>query len=235
MVGAAVRGGRLRLLVRDTRVRKGARVTSAATARALMLTGGLIVCLALPGRALSAPALGPCGGHARVDPGAGVGPLRLGMPVADVERLLGTPPMPVRQGTVAGVPWEDWYFFPRTDVEVFAKDSAVVQIVLGAGTPDTRGCATAEGIQLGSPAAALRAAYGAPDGVSIVRNQGGGQVIAFWVYDKRGLQVILDTGNDVLGLEIFTSGTFCSVQDSLRALGWPRLDCAAFTPPLSGR
>ncbi len=142
--------------------------------------------------------------------------------------------MPVRRGTVAGSPWEDWYFFPRTDVEVLAKESAVVQIVVGAGTADTRECVTAEGIRLGSPAAAIQAAYGTPEGVFSLRRQSGDQIIAFWVYDKRGLQVVFDTGNDVLGLEIFTPGTFCSLQDSLRLLGWPRLDCALLTPPLSG-
>ncbi len=157
--------------------------------------------------------------------------MRLGMPLAEVGRLLGAPPTPVRHGTVAGSSWEDWYFFPRTDVEVVAKDSAVVQIVVGAGTADTRGCVTAEGIRLGSP---IQAAYGTPEGVFSLRRQSGGQIITFWVYDKRGLQVVFDSGNDVLALAIFTPGTFCSLQDSLRVLGWPRLDCALLTPPLSG-
>jgi len=207
------------------------RISSAAGV--LVLTGSLIAGLGLPGPATLAQSPGVCASDTQVVPGAAVGPLRLGMPVAEGGRLLGTPPLPVKKGTISTSTWEQWYFFPRTDVELLAKDSAVVRIVVGAGTPDTRRCATPEGIRLGSPGSALTASYGAPDGASILRNGDDSQVMAFWVYDKRGLQVMLDSGNRVLALDIFTPGAFCGLQESLRALGWDGEDCAALTPPLS--
>ena|SRR6266478_1784188 len=193
----------------------------------------LIMCTLVAGMSLSAPHCFPqrriCDDAPTIVPGEAIGKLKLGMPVEEVAQLLGKPDLSEKNGKAGNSEWRQLYYYPSSDVQVEAQDGRVVKIMLGSGTQDTLKCSTSEGLRLGSQVTGkVKKSLGEPDGKD---NAGG--VIARWVYNKRGLELLVNPQGQVLAIVVFLRGTYCSVSEAEGTMGWVNHACADFKPPLS--
>lgn len=182
------------------------------------------------------PAAKFCAKHPMVKPGVGVGELKLGMPVSEVSKILGAPPIPIRnyseKTSTAGTnvsKWAKLNYYPVLDVSVVTQNSIVVEIRIGPGTPNTGGCHTKEGIGIGGRMSRkIAKAYGKPDAEMPVALNA-----KFVVYNDLGVSLIVNKQGQVLLVELFAPGTFCTLNEKLIAASWGGpWGCSKLTPPL---
>ena len=101
---------------------------------------------------------------------------------------------------------------PNTGLHLYAWNGRLARITLDGTERGTRlrNCTTKEGIRLGSPAQAVRRAYGAPEyGASYSWD-------TYWIYDSRGLFVRtarpgLADGEAVISITVFAPSAFCEI------------------------
>lgn len=182
------------------------------------------------------PAATFCAKHPMIEPGVGVGELKLGMPVSEVSKILGTPPIPIRNysektspaGT-NGSKWTKLNYYPVLDLSVVAQNSIVVEIRIGPGTPNTEGCHTKEGIGIGGRMSKkIAKAYGKPDAEMPTALNA-----KFVVYNDRGVNLVVNKQGALVRLALFAPGTFCALNEKLTAAGWSGpWSCRELTPPL---
>lgn len=169
-----------------------------------------------------------CGGHPTLEGGIGVGKLKLGMPVTEMIKVLGVPTSKPTEGTVGGAKWLNLYYLRSSDIDVFTRDSQVVEVLLGNGASNTRGCKTREGIGIGVHMADnIARVYGNPDSQMQVAPR-----LRFVVYNTRGIAMYMNTEGELLAIELFAPGTFCKLNSDLAVLGWNGIDCNKLSPSL---
>jgi hypothetical protein len=184
---------------------------------------------------VNAAAVEACAGPARIVPGAAIGPVRIGMPLADIVSLLGPPSVVDRVASEdprqwralaaerasrvaslaeASTGWAAAFYDsgPNAGLRLYAWNGRLARITLDATAHGARlrNCATKEGIRLGSPAQAVRHAYGPAEyGASYSWD-------AYWIYDSRGLFVRtarpgLAGDEAVISITVFAPSGFCQV------------------------
>jgi hypothetical protein len=147
--------------------------------------------------------------------GKKLGSLTLGMPVSEAMELMGKPELKEDTGTFEGHAWRNLYYYPKSDFKIIAEDDKIVELDLGGGSGDTPSCATRDGVQLGSKAKKVQKAYGAPD-----QKPARGAMTVEWTYDKNGISLFVDSQGGVLGLIVFTPGTYGTLSRAKQALRW---------------
>ncbi len=114
-----------------------------------------------------------------VTPGVGVGPIRLGMSSAEVEKALTRSP---REDHVILSGKPKWIYYAQGLQVNYDEQVRALQVVV-----DKVGPQTAEGIKVGDPASRFQAAYGAP-GLSHQLPTAASQPKQFYyVYKSRGI------------------------------------------------
>jgi len=169
-----------------------------------------------------------CDGRPAIQPGIGIGKLKLGMPVTEMIKVVGEPPRKANEGSASGSKWLNLYYFRLSDIDVFARDSVVVEIALGNGAPKMRGCQTSEGIGVGERMTdKITKLYGKPEAEMRIAPS-----LRLVIYNSRGTAMYVNSRGEILGLELFAPGTFCVLNKDLATLGWSGIDCKKLTPPL---
>jgi hypothetical protein len=185
--------------------------------------------------AVNAAPVEACAATARIIPGAAIGPLRLGMPLTEIISLLGPPSVVDRVASEdprqwralaaerasrvaspaeASTGWAAAFYDsgPNAGLRLYTWSGRLARVTLDATEHGARlrNCATKEGIRLGSPAQAVRRAYGAAEyGATYSWD-------AYWIYDSRGLFVrIARSGSAadeaVISITIFAPEGFCQI------------------------
>jgi len=153
---------------------------------ALLLILAALLCLPLPGSPPTASAAAP---SCQVQEGRAVGPVALGISLADMLRLLGSP-----SGQVAGGQrGEVTYQFTGTVTQVTVLENRVLRIATNHAA-----CTTTQGIRVGATEAGVAAAYARA--VGSVRGESRGFVRL--VYPFTGVEFVLSGGRVVL-IEVF--------------------------------
>jgi hypothetical protein len=148
--------------------------------------------------------------------GQSLGPLTLGMTVDEATHLVGKPELADQTGTFDGSEWRRLYYFPGSDFAIVARDGKIVEFEIGSGTKDTLSCSTGKGIRLGSKSNSVKKSYGAPDS-----DPGKGGMVQNWSYDKSGISfLIVDNSGQVLAIQVFTPGTYSTIDKRRKALNW---------------
>ena len=176
-----------------------------------------------------------CAAPARIIPGTAIGPVRIGMALADVIPLLGPPSVVDRVASEdprqwralaaerasrvtspaeASTGWAAVFYDSgqNAGLRLYAWNGRLARITLDATDQGgrLRNCATKEGVRLGSSAQAVRRAYGAAEyGAAYSWD-------AYWIYDSRGLFVrIARSGSAadeaVISITIFAPEGFCQI------------------------
>lgn len=178
---------------------------------------------------------GLCAVPATITPGATIGSVRIGMPLAEAARILGSPSvidhvlsedawqwraLATGHATRIGSPAEGaigWVavFYDggaNAGLRLYGRNGRLVRITLddvegAAGLP---GCATKEGIRLRSPAPSIRRTYGSPEYSATYSWD------AYWIYDSRGISfrtagVASAANGEVIAISIFAPSAFCQV------------------------
>jgi hypothetical protein len=188
-----------------------------------------------PAASLTGTSPGLCTRPTTIVPGAAVGPLRIGMSVAEVVRILGSP------SVVDRVPSEDpWQwralatghatriaslseaangwaavFYdsgPNTGLRLYGRSGRLARITLAdvEGATGLSTCVTKEGIGLRSVETSIRRTYGSPQySAAFSWDQ-------YWIYDSRGISFrtagAASAPNEVvITISIFAPSTFCQV------------------------
>lgn len=144
-------------------------------------------------------ALTTWGAHAQakwtIAPATGIGPIKIGMTVAAIEKVLTRDPKGDHQ-EVAGRP--TWVFYTQ-GVQVHYDQGRAVQVVA-----DKPSLATAEGVQVGDPLSKAEACYGRGYIAHQLPTASGKPKQYYYVYKERGLG--FQTENDrIILIYVFPS------------------------------
>ncbi|HXX37723.1 MAG TPA: hypothetical protein VEP50_06150 [bacterium] len=128
---------------------------------------------------------GPTDTRYLVVPGVGIGSVKLGMPVGQVEAVLGTPAKVDRDARTV---WYTWRDVQRGSLRSLAVETVDGLVILISVAHDER-YRTSEGIGAGDTVQAVRDAFGRPSGVLHLP---GYDMIE---YKARGVTFVVDTGS----------------------------------------
>ncbi len=127
-------------------------------------------------------------------PGVGVGPIKLGMPAADIEKVLTRSPRDDHQ-MVSGKP--KWIYYAQGLQVHYDEKVRALQVVV-----DKTGVQTSEGLQVGDPSTKIQAVYGAPTGSHQLPTAANRPKQYYFVYSSRGVGFQTE-GDRILLIYIF--------------------------------
>jgi hypothetical protein len=112
-------------------------------------------------------------------PGVGVGPVKLGMSVTDIEKVLTRSPRDDHQ-IVSGKP--KWIYYAQGLQVHYDENVRALQVVV-----EKSGIQTPEGLQVGDPSAKIQAVYGAPTGSHQLPTAANRPKQYYYVYSPKGV------------------------------------------------
>ncbi|HKX17116.1 MAG TPA: hypothetical protein VJT33_03795 [bacterium] len=144
-----------------------------------------------------------CDSDAPFGPGAGLGPVRIGMPLDALQRWYGRP-RSVENRQLQGHRWTHMRF---TNLDVMARDNAIVAVnaLQSWPVPAAPNCPTQVTRPFNLPVRYVQQTWGPPVQSTILNG------LQYWLYDKLGLLLTIPVGGTyVQGLTVYQPSQFCN-------------------------